>query len=51
LYGCEAWSLILKKEYILVVFESRVLRKVLGPKGYEVTAKWRKLQNEELNGL
>jgi hypothetical protein len=33
------------------VFESRVLRKVFGPKRDEVTGEWRKLHNEELNDL
>jgi hypothetical protein len=33
------------------VFENRVLRKVFGPKGDEVTGEWRKLHNEELNDL
>jgi hypothetical protein len=51
LYGCESWSLTLKKECKLRVFENRVLRKVFGPKGNEVTGEWRKLHNEELNDL
>ena len=33
------------------MFENRVLRKVFGPKRDEVTGKWRKLHNEELNDL
>jgi hypothetical protein len=33
------------------VFENRVLRRVFGPKSGEVTGKWRKLHNEELNDL
>jgi hypothetical protein len=33
------------------VFEYRVLRRIFGPKRDEVTGKWRKLHNEELNGL
>jgi hypothetical protein len=33
------------------VFENRVLRKIFGPKGDEVTREWRKLHNEELNDL
>ena len=37
LYGCEAWSLILREECRLMVFENRVLRKVFGPKRDEVT--------------
>jgi len=51
LYGCETWSLTLREEHRLRVFENRVLRKVFGPKRDEVTWKWRKLHNEELYGL
>jgi len=35
----------------LRVFENRVLRRMFGPKRDEVTGKWRKLHNEELNDL
>jgi len=35
----------------LRVFENRVLRRIFGPKWDDVTGKWRKLHNEELNGL
>jgi hypothetical protein len=49
LYGCETWSLTLKEECKLGVFENRVLRRVFGPKRDEVTGEWRKLHNEELN--
>ena len=51
LYGCETWSLTLREEHRLRVFENRVLRKVFGPKRDEVTGEWRKLHNEELNDL
>ena len=51
LYGCETWSLTLKEECRLRVFENRVLSGIFGPKGNEVTRKWRKLHNEELNDL
>jgi len=37
LYGCETWSLILRDERSLRVFENRVLRRVFGPKRNEVT--------------
>jgi len=37
LYGCESWSLILREERRLRVFQNRVLRGILGPKGDEVT--------------
>jgi hypothetical protein len=48
LYGCETWSLTLRKEHRLGVFENRVLRRIFGPKRDEVTGEWRKLHNEEL---
>jgi len=51
LYGCKTWSLTLREERRLRVFENRVLRKVFGPKRDEVTGEWRKLHNEELNDL
>jgi hypothetical protein len=47
LYGCETWSLILKEECRLRVFENRVLR-IFGPKRDEVTGEWRRLRNKEL---
>ena len=50
-YGCETWSLILREERRLRVFENRVLRKIFGPKRDEMTGEWRKLHNEELNDL
>ena len=51
LYGCETWSLTLREEHRLRVFENRVLRRVFGPKRNEVTGEWRKLYNEELSDL
>ena len=51
LYGCETWSLTLREERRLRVFENRVLRRILGPKRDEVTGEWRKLHNEELSDL
>jgi hypothetical protein len=51
LYGCETWSLTLREERRLGVFENRVLRSIFGAKRDEVTGEWRKLRNEELNGL
>ena len=51
LYGCENWSLTLREERRLRVFENRVLRRVFGPKRDEVTGEWRKLHNEELSDL
>jgi hypothetical protein len=51
LYGCETWSLTLREECRLRVFENRVLRRIFGPKGDEVTGEWRRLHNEELYAL
>jgi hypothetical protein len=50
-YGCETWSLTLREEHRLRVFENRLLRKIFGPKRDEVTGEWRKLHNEELRDL
>jgi hypothetical protein len=50
LYGCEAWSLTLREEHTLRVFENRVFR-TFGPKKDEVTGGWEKLHNEELRDL
>jgi hypothetical protein len=51
LYGCETWSFTSREEYRLKVFNNRVTRRIFGPKWEEVTGKWRKLHNEELNDL
>jgi hypothetical protein len=51
LYGCETWSLTLREEHTLRVFENRVLRRIFGPKRDEVAGEWRKLHNEELHNL
>ena len=51
LYGCETWSLTLREERRLRFSKNRLLRKIFGPKGDEVTGEWRKLHNEELNDL
>ena len=51
LYGCESWSLTLREERKLRVFENMVLRRIFGPRRYEVTREWRRLHNEELNDL
>jgi hypothetical protein len=42
LYGCETWSLILREEHGLKLFENRVLRRIFWPKRDEVTGEWRK---------
>jgi hypothetical protein len=51
LYGCETWSLTLREEHRLRVFENRVLRGIFGPKRDEVTREWKKLHNGELHNF
>ena len=51
LYGCETWSLTLREEHRLSVFENRVLRSIFGPKRDGVTGDWRKLHNVVLNNM
>jgi hypothetical protein len=51
LYGCETWSLTLREQHRLRVFENRELRGIFGPKRDEVIGGWRKLHNEELHNL
>jgi hypothetical protein len=51
LYGCETWSLTLREGHRLEMFENRVLRRIFGPKGDEVTEEWRELHNGELQNL
>jgi hypothetical protein len=50
LHGCEIWSLILREEHGLRVFEKRVLRGIFGPERDE-DGSWRKLHNVELHNL
>ncbi|KAJ4445425.1 hypothetical protein ANN_07230 [Periplaneta americana] len=49
LYGCETWTLTLREEHRLRVFENKVLRKIFWAKRDEVTGEWRKLHNTELH--
>jgi len=49
--GVKTWSLTLREECRLRVFENRALRRIFGPKRDEVTGEWRKLRNEELSDL
>jgi hypothetical protein len=51
LYGYQTWSLRLKEEHRLRVFENRFLRRIFGPKRDKVMGEWRKLHNEELLNL
>jgi hypothetical protein len=48
LFGCETWSLTLREEHRLRVFENRVLRGIFGVRRDEATGEWRKLQDEKL---
>jgi hypothetical protein len=48
LYGCETWSLKLKEERRLRMFENMVLGRIFVPKRDEVTWMWRKLNNEDI---
>ena len=51
LYGCEIWSLTLREEHRLRVFDNRVLRRIFGLKRDGVTGEWRKLHSDELDDL
>jgi hypothetical protein len=51
LYGCENWSLTLREERRLRVFENMVLKRIYGPKREEVIGEWEKLHNEDLNNF
>jgi len=51
LYGCETWSLTLRRERKLRVFENRMLRRMFRPKEDDVTRERRRLNSEKLYGL
>jgi hypothetical protein len=51
LYGCETWSLSLREEHRLRMFENRMLTRIFGPKRDKVTGSWRKLHNGHLHKL
>jgi hypothetical protein len=51
LYGCETWSLTLREEHRLRVFEKRVPRRIFGHKRDEVTGEWIKVHNGKLHNL
>jgi hypothetical protein len=51
LYGCETWSVTLREERILRVFEYRVMRRIFVPKWVKVAGGWKGLHNEELHNL
>jgi len=45
LYGCKTWSLTLREECRMRVFEDRMLRRIFEPKRDKVVGEWRKLHN------
>ena len=51
LYGYETWSLTLREERKLRVFENMVFRRIFGPRREEIMGERRRLRNEELNDL
>ena len=51
LYGCKTWSLTMREERKLRVYENMMLRRIFGPRMDKVTGEWRRLHNEELNDL
>ena len=51
LYGCGTWSLTLREERKVRMYENTVLRRMFGPRSDEVTGEWKRLHNEELNDL
>jgi hypothetical protein len=51
LYGYKTWSLTLREEHRLRVFENMVVRRIFGLKREEVAGGWRRLHNEELHNL
>ena len=51
LSGCESWSLKLREEHRLKVFDNRVLGEIFGPNRLEVRREWRRLHKEELYDL
>ena len=50
-YGCGTWSLPLRDERRLRVFENRVMRRIFGLKRDKVTGEWREIHNEELKNV
>jgi hypothetical protein len=51
LYGCESWSLTLRVEHRLWVFENRMLERIFGFKKDEITVSWTEIHNEELHNF
>jgi hypothetical protein len=51
LQGCGTWSLILREEHRLRIFQDRVLERIFGPRRDEMTGEFGELQNEEIRNL
>jgi hypothetical protein len=51
LYGCETWSLTLREEHRLKVFENRVLRRIFRPKGVKLKKVGQNLHDDDLHNL
>jgi hypothetical protein len=51
LYGCETWSLTLREEHRLEVFDNNMLRRMFGPKRNEVMGEWKKLHSGKLHNF
>jgi hypothetical protein len=51
LYGCETWSLTLREERRMILFENSLMRRIFGPKRDKITGEWRKLHKKELGDL
>jgi hypothetical protein len=51
IYGCETWSLTLRKECRLRDFDNGVLWRLFGSKREQITGEWRRLHNKELHAL
>jgi hypothetical protein len=51
LYGREIWSLTVREEHRLRVFDNRVLRRIFGPDRDELIGEWRKLHSGELHNV
>jgi hypothetical protein len=47
----ETWSLSVREEHSLRVFENRMLRRIVGPTREEMVGFWRKLHSVELHNL
>jgi len=47
-YVCKTWSLTLREERRLRVFENGMLRRIFGPKTDEKAGEWRKLHKEKI---